>query len=633
MCDEMSPLASGQWGPCMGNGLKCGTWGMFITFDCPNGKVSIHVNTLGQVDVSKGKIDPVGRRRLLGDVRTFIKGTFERLDQGKTPLVKAPLYINGRKILATVVHRIAKSRRLAVVWGLGILLLLLYMSFGAGIFGFGEWRRPDIHVVWVLSLALLLRVLLAPWQIHDLSLYVPQYNAQIATIFKDSTSSWYRLLQSLFVSLAGPSDKAWFLFNALVSGLTIPAFYLVIRNLTESRIVALAASILLTVQPDVIRYAPTDCHHNLLLFNLFWGMALLQSYRVKGLVAGIILLGFAAFLRPEGIVFVLAALLVMDRRLITSIKAHPWVLTSFAFLLLFIPLGLFSETSKVEYFLANWHRHFNWSSFFMTNFATRLLMVVLPLRDTYLPVWRFSLSGLLMRILIGFGLFAAVPTLRSSARRLFMAGLMAAAPVYLLCEPYIAIYAGDNLPAITFMTGVAGIGLYDISRRLKPVSRPLVVLFALLAGVLMISENLGWIRKHLCFQTEYSILVSHRGLFRGHCVLLTWDKQDQDLGLYSYPDLDGCRVMNCYGRSCKIPEPSTMSVFYFRDTSCLIRRAGVFPSKNTPDVRGPVPACAIFERHMVLKPVDVRQVGIDLNRYVIPRSGKIGLFRVTDLRH
>ena len=632
ICDEMSAFTSGRWGPCKGKGLKCGSSGMDIEFDCPSGIVAIYVNNAGQLRFTKGSLPPVERRRLQGDVNRFINQVYSRMNKYGQPVLSTPWYMADYNRLVTIGHQFSTSPRKAMVWLLGMLLLVFYIAFGMGMFGFGEWHRDDIPVVWLVILALLLRIFLAPWQIHDLTLYVPQYHGQIATIFHSYTSSWYRLFQSLFVSLAGASDKGWFFFNALASGFTIPPFYLVIRKLTDSRKAALSAAFLLTLSPNIVRYAPTDCHHNLLLLHLFWGMALMLTSRTKSIFAGIILLGFAAFLRPEGVVFVLAAFVVMDRRWLAQVKAHQWILISLVLLLLFLPLDLLSIKSKIGVSLVK-QKSNKWLTFMTPGFAFSLLQGILPLKDTYMPVWRFSFSGLLIRILIGFGLFAGLPSLRLTARRLFVAGMVAAAPVYLLCEPYTAIYAADSIPAIAFMTGVAGIGLYDVAQRIKPGTQPLLVALAILVGGVILMENLGWIRKHLCFQTEYSILVAHKKLLHGRCVLLTWNKRDQDLGLYRYPELDihGCKVVNCFGRACRIPDPSSMPVFYFRDTSCLIRWTGPSHYKNAPGVSGPLPACAAFERRLLLKPIDVRKVNIDITRYVIPRTGRIGLFKVTGL--
>jgi hypothetical protein len=139
----------------------------------------------------------------------------------------------------------------------------------------------------------------------------------------DKHSVVYPIIRRLLVMAGTDAVTGLFRFNAVVDTLTIAPLFLLLRSRGAGAAAGFFSCLFFAVHPVLARFAPTDAHYPLLMFFWMSGCALLSRGGAVRVLSGLALLGLAASMRIEGLIYVAASPLLIGPRRIVEILRKP----------------------------------------------------------------------------------------------------------------------------------------------------------------------------------------------------------------------------------------------------------------------------------------------------------------------
>ena len=506
----------------------------------------------------------------------------------------------------------------AIMLGIVSIVALLWLTV-AGFFGYDSARRSDWVGLVPFIVALGVRELFTLHSIQEIEI-------QFAQGPLDKHSVVYPLLQMFFAPLVSDPHAFTMHMNGVLGAVACLSMYLFVRQRLESRTAGVLCALFLATHPLVARFSPTDGPYSLLLAAWFSGLALLSTpgLGARALFGGVMLLGIAATVRIEGVVFLVASLLMLDPRvLIGGIRRHRLVATSA--LLAVAVLG-----AVQMYFVLRFNRG-NVPA--LPTFGAAVGLVAANGRIFAALVAIGALSGFVIRR--WFGLFA------------FVAMLVVIAPVV---DSTQSIALHRLVPAFALQAMVAGIGAYALTAWVSWARRWrwLATVPGALAAVFVLVQHRTELTKPYVFTEEYELVRRHLapgGVPARHCTLATCDTSlvgDADIHDFAQV-VPGVKVLACHGADCLTELSSDECVYYVRSVACYFHPAGVPLGCASAGIgaEGEGLGClsersASFERSVELEPVEVRTLDVlgtfAASRRNYPQRAQIGLFRVRPKR-
>lgn len=481
----------------------------------------------------------------------------------------------------------------------------------SGIFGYGTVWYSDWIALIPFAIALALRDL---FTLHS----VQEIHISFAQDAVDRHSVLYPSLQLLYGPWVGDPHRFTMRLNGLLGAVACLPMYCFVRQRLESRRAGFLCALFLATHPLVTRFAPTDGPYSLLLVTWFSGLALLSAPALSGraLLGGGLFLGIAATLRVEGIVFLIASLLMLDARaLIQGARRH-------RFIAAWVGLVVAALIAVQMHFV------------FGTNVGN-----FPPVPTAAVMLATLTRSNLLAALTIA-GVLSVAVTRRWLGPWAFAALLVVLAPVAYSTH---ATALHRLVPALALQAMLAGIGAYALTAWIRwPRGWGWL---ASLPGVLAAGSilRLGYdeLTKPYVFTEEYSLVRRHLapdGASRSDCVLMTFNssvKADADLHDFRQV-VPGMRVHDCLSVDCAAAVSESGCFYYVRSVGGYFHPAGVPPgcragaTENLHDCLNK--ASAAFESAVRLEAVEVRTVDVwqtfaEFSRNY-PAHVEIGLFRV-----
>jgi hypothetical protein len=509
---------------------------------------------------------------------------------------------------------------------LGVLPLIgflwLYIS---GSFGYGSPRREDWPALLVFLLALGTREGYARHGIEELEIYF-YYG-----VFPNRHSVVHPLLEMFVQPLGRDPYRFMMHVNGIMGSLAALPLYLFVRQRTQSDTTAVLVATFYAVHPVLVQMAPTDGHNALLLFSWFSGLALLTAEHIgpRQMFAGATLLGIAATSRAEGVLYLVAALLLLDlRAVLAAVRRHvAAAVVSCAVVLALVAVQVYAVFPA---HIPHGHQLPSIAPFTLSDvLRTGLLSEDFNDRIFVALVAVGLLAGLVnKRLRIGLG--AALGTL--------VVGWpvsMATDIGFLILHRLVAVCA---LQVIAAGVGAAWITSWLPSRHRWAAATP-----ALAVALYVFARHHQEIRAPNAVTDEFWMLrnqLAPSGVVKTECTLLSvGSTMDTDIHDFSQV-LPGMTFTHCEQEDCVRLVAEGGCFYYLRSLNCYLVEGGTPPAcrehGRTP--AGDVfpclhPRCAQLEQDLELATVEERTVD---TRPVFPPSRPrwvdIGLYRVLGVK-
>ena len=507
-----------------------------------------------------------------------------------------------------------------IAWWMIISISLIYLLFFYSMKYLKSDAKPEdwLTITIITAIGLALRLILPHWQNHDLSLYFPGMIRNIPMAWTTHTSLQVplKVFYLILGYIARPVATSWdyyFIFNAILSGLTLIPLYLVVKDISNSMAIAIITTLLVATHPDIVRFAPTDCAHNLMMFNMIWGMWLLRHNKSLLQGIGISMLIVGAGFRPEGMVIAISALLFARRDSLYEALKNKLVLVGLILLLMPLLIGIgytdhIRVSSKVN---AGDIGFLN-----LLNLPENLFWLIMPVKYPFFSGWRLDITGLFVRSLIVYA-FVGRHKWRRLTKMSVLAAFIAVLPVAYICSLTSILYAEDIIPALYFIYIAVGIGIWHfIEAHIKTRKRVLAIASAAILSTFSLAEHYSWLRYQASYNIEFALLRKYTPVLLSHPPLITWRVLERDRGMYDLVIND----INCRYSTCR---KNLSGLYYFRDTSCFKKGSGNKDGYCLMD-----PDCKVFEEHLTLKPVEIKTVAFTFSRGQKTCNAKIGLFLI-----
>jgi hypothetical protein len=431
----------------------------------------------------------------------------------------------------------------------------------------------------------------------------------------------YPLLQLLYSPFVADPHSFTMHLNGVLGAVACLPLYLFVRRGCDSPAAGFACAMFFAAHPLVARFAPTDGPYSLLLLTWFAGLALLSTPHLgaRALRTGITLLGIAATLRIEGMVYLVAGLLMLEwRPLYAALRQHP--LTAAEAILTVAALAAVQMYFVLGFNLVN--------------------MPSVPGAEAWLALTCSSLPGY-----AALGLVAAMSGLVNGSwlgLRALGALALIMLPVIHSCHP-IALHRFAPVAALQAL--IAGLGVWTIATvlpKLRQSLTPTLALSTLLALGILYSHRDQLSRPYV-FTQQYELVRRHlapRGVIRDDCTLMTFNSVAWgDTDLHDFAQVvPGMPVLDCRAADCIGDLARDGCFYYVRSSGCYFHDEGV-PAHCLDPVPTEIPTlclnptCATFEATAALTPVETFSVDLvdtfpEFARQY-PARAPVGLFRVS----
>jgi hypothetical protein len=539
----------------------------------------------------------------------------------------AAIRITGLLAIAFISVRGAAARTdplavtLATLFGVMSLTGFLWLIV-SGFFGYGSARRGDWIGLVPFFVALTVREIFTLHSVQEIEIQFAQ-----GPIGRHSLV--YPLFQMFFVPIVGDTQSFTMHMNGILGALACLGLYLFIRQRLPSRAAGFLCALFLATDPLVARFAPTDGPYALLLAAWFSGLALLSADALdaRSMVGGATLLGIAATTRIEGVVLVLASLLMLDaKKLVAAARRNP--LATGLSVLIIAALGAVQMYFLLPFHLGNGP----WIVVGFDSFRRNLFW--LTTHDDYIFAMLTvvgAISGLVSRWRLGLlAYFAMVVVLLPVAN-----------------STYNVVALHRLTAARAVQTIVVGIGAYSLMMWLPWPSRWrwVAVVPGALAALGILVHHRSDLNTPYVFNEEYELVRRHfgrAGVRATNCTLMTFNSVvgAGDIDIHDFGQVvPGVKVIDCRRTDCAAAAGTDGCFYYVRSAACYYSDAGIAPGCEATGVsatRGRF-ACmdglsAAFEQAVDLQPIEVRTIDILQTfadyRQNYPQKAEVGLFRV-----
>jgi len=501
-----------------------------------------------------------------------------------------------------------------------LLVSFLWLTL-TGCFGYGSARRSDWVGLVPFAIALVLREI---FTLHSLQ----EIEIQFAHGPVGRHSVVYPLLQMFFAPFVGDDQAFTMHMNGWLGALAVLALYLFVRQRIGSRRAGFLCAFFLATSPLVTRFSPTDGPYALLLATWFSGLALLSApaLTARALIAGATLLGIAATARMEGLVFLVASLLMLDLQpLLKAVNRERWVAA--------LSLSIVAMLGAVQmYFLLPFHLK-NGPLLIVRNIVGEVLSPI-----TY--------NGPLFTALVGLGALSSLVARHRLGVLAFLAMLIVIAPVANSSHSIVALHR--LVPAVALQALLAGIGAHALIACIPATGRRrwLAIVPGILAALHPLILHRGDLTRPYVFTEEYDLVrrrLAPNGVPMSECTLLAFNSNvacDADIHDFTAV-VPGMKVLDCRQNDCLAALGRGGCFYYVRSVACYYHEENIPPGCSHGVTDGGdrlaclSPPIAAFEREVHLTPVEVRMIDVATTfaeigeRY--PRTAEIGVFRA-DLR-
>lgn len=161
----------------------------------------------------------------------------------------------------------------------------------------------------VLAVALAARFGVAVGSIAEIELQFAS-----GTLLRHSTT--WPLWQLAYQPWVRDHHSATFLINSLLGSFAVLPLYRFVHARTGDEAAAITTSMLAAVSPTLVRFSPSDGPYALMTFCWYAGLALLSQPvpQARATLGGLGLLAIAGTVRMEGVLYLVASLLLLDPR-------------------------------------------------------------------------------------------------------------------------------------------------------------------------------------------------------------------------------------------------------------------------------------------------------------------------------
>jgi len=510
------------------------------------------------------------------------------------------------------------ARNVLVVLGIASLSGFFWLAL-CGSFTFGSARRADWVGLVPFVVALGVRAGLTLHSLQD-------FDSGFAQGPIGRHSIVYPLLQMFFGPLVADPQTFTMRMNGVLGAFACLALYLFVRQRVESRAAGFLCALFFAVHPLIARFAPTDGPYSLLFATWFSGLALLSAEPLmpRALLGGAIFLGIAATTRMEGLVYLVASLLMLDPSALAAAVRRNKMLAAFSVLLI-------ASLGAVQMY------------FLLPDQAGNGPTGGIVRPESFLSgvVWPTSYNHPLFTILVVIG--AAAGVLRRS--RL---GLLAyVAMLVVVTTVANSTYSADALhrlaPACALQCVVAGMGAYALMgwaarRRHEWV----VVVPGTAVACFVLLQRQGDLTRPYVFTAEYDMVHAHLARAAGQdCTLMTLNENAGcDVDIHDFRAVvPNVRVVDCRRTDCLAEVAKGGCLYYVRSSAAYVHEGDV-PIQCAASREEPV-ACmnevaAAFEKSVELQPIEVRTIDLGdtfrERRMHFPAEAQLGLFRVSQAR-
>ena len=510
---------------------------------------------------------------------------------------------------------------LIVSFGVACLVGFLWLAV-SGYFGYGSARRGDWVSLVPGCVALIVREMFTLHSVEGIEIQFAT-GIQFAQGPVGRHSVLYPLLQMFFVPMVRDPQSFTMHVNGVLGALATLSMYLFVRQRTASRSAGFFCALFLATHPVVARFSPTDGSYSLLLATWFSALAMLSApdLDARAMLGGAGLLGIAATLRLEGLVLIVASVLMLDRRaLANGVRRHRT-----AAVLSLLLVGALGGTQM----------------YFLLPASLGGPMIYLP--DAAAPnevvkllLWPVVRNGPMFQALVVAGAVSGIVVGRWFGLLAFIAMLVVVAPVVNSAH---ASGLHRLVPTCALQSMMAGIGAYGVVAWRRS-ARWLPAALSLAAFYILVQQRSDLTRPYV-FTEEYDLVRTHLapgGVPARDCRLMTFkaadDEDVHDFGVV----VPGMTVLDCRSLDC-LAELSTGGCFYYlRSAACYFHDTGVPAAcAAAGEIGGDRFVClngpsAAFEESVDLQPVEVRTIDIrntfpEWSRNY-PKRADIGLFRV-----
>jgi hypothetical protein len=332
------------------------------------------------------------------------------------------------------------------------------------------------------------------------------------------------------------------------------------------------------------------------------------------MVGGALLLGIAATTRIEGVVYLLASLLMLDLRVLAAgLRRHP---VAGAFSL----LGVAGLGALQMYFVLQF------------NFGN---CPQLPTLEAMLSPLEYG--GDLVTALVIVGVLSGFLLRRHLGLRAGIAMLLVTVPVAFSAFP-IALHR--FVPVFALQAMIAGLGAHALTAWLPATRRwrSITALPGILLACFMFLEQRGHLEKPYVFTEEYDLVRRHlapRGVPVKDCALMAF-KPTMDTDLHDFAQVvPHTRLIECNSTDCTKALIEGGCFYYVRSATCYFhadgQAAACAPTGNRSRTCLSEP-CEAFESSARLELVEVRTLDLwdtfGESHWNYPQWAEIGLFRV-----
>ncbi|MBI5486569.1 MAG: hypothetical protein HY905_04480 [Deltaproteobacteria bacterium] len=625
-----TPEPDERWGGCRLDGVAVELDTFHFDFRCPPAAalaVELWLSTGGGERYrirATGTVTPERREDLLRRLRGVLDTLFPE------PPFRFPYAITESDSFAGSVERFAGAEANSwLMLGLFGLLCAFLWACATGMLGRPDFVRRDLALLGAFAVALVLRLFLARHANSDVTLYFDP--PSLDGLFSDKHSIVYPLFKMMSLILTSDPLGGLLRFNAVAGALTVAPLYLFVLRRTDDRFAALAAALLFSVHPTLVRIAPTDAHFALLLLCWCTGLAILSHRQLDGrrAFAGLVFLALAATFRVEGPIYLAVTPLLLGRDALRRLLAVRWALVAgLAIIAVLVGLQYLYKLSRwsteVEAFTTGLAREAG-----VEGLQARLLGAI------RIAGWEAPWSGPVLGALFGAGLAAGLLDRRRRAVLWLAGGWLLVALVGLrqvsVMSPLLMHRAS---PAFLLQVAVAGVGAAWLVERLAPQWRRRAgppLLAAAVASVALLGAPVMF--QEYAFNTEYRLLADHvAGLPRGEC-RLAFVRGTGDRGLFN-PEVvvPNVRGIDCSIRDCVAAAREGGCLLYLRSGMCW-RPPNGLPEPDGGRVGRLREPCATFEAAVRLSPIEETTATLR-GSYAdpsLPERAVFGLYRVRPL--
>ncbi len=507
---------------------------------------------------------------------------------------------------------------LAVFAGTFSLVAFLWLAI-TGCYGYGSVQRSDWVGLIPFVIALVLREMFTVHSLQEIDIQFAHGPVGRHTVV-------YPLLQIFFGAFVADTQAFTMHMNGWLGAAAVLASYLFVRQRLRSRQAGFLCASFLAFSPLATRFSPTDGPYALLLASWLSGLALLSAPRLAGhgLLGGAALVGIAATSRMEGLVFLMASLLMLDlRTLLATVRRDPLVAA--------LSVSIVTTLAAVQmYFLLPFHLR-----------NGPLLLVGQIVEEV---LWPVTFHGPIFAGLVAVAAMSGLFVRHRFGTLTFLAMLLVIAPVTHSSQSIVTLHR--LIPAIALLALLAGIGAHIIVAWLPGAARwqwagTALGMLGALHPLLLHKEVLS---KPYVFTEEYDLLRRHlvrNGVARSECTLLAFNFNVAcDVDIHDFtPALPGMKVQDCRASDCLAAVAEGGCFFYMRSVAgyyhddaapAACRTSGITESGDRlPCLNRPT---AAFERAVKLTPVETRSIDIhgtfsELTEHY-PQKAEIGLFLV-----